>query len=209
MIAPPERSAERDAVIAALLPRVPVHGWTRMALRGALRELGIEPEDADLLFPGGAAELVEAFIDLADRQMAETEAETGFATLRASQKVRALLAGRLARLRPHREAVRRALAVLAQPRHAAVAARCTARTVDAVWHAAGDRAADASWYTKRATLAAVYAATLLFWLRDVGEDDAATLAFLDRRLAGVARIGRLRRRVAERCDRLRRRPQAA
>lgn len=209
MIAPPERSAERDAVIAALLPRVPVHGWTRMALRGALRELGMEPEDADLLFPGGAAELVEAFIDLADRQMAETEAETGFATLRASQKVRALLAGRLARLRPHREAVRRALAVLAQPRHAAVAARCTARTVDAVWHAAGDRAADASWYTKRATLAAVYAATLLFWLRDVGEDDAATLAFLDRRLAGVARIGRLRRRVAERCDRLRRRPQAA
>ena len=209
MIAPPERSAERDAVIAALLPRVPLHGWTRTALRGALSELGMDPADGDLLFPGGAAELVEAFIDLADRQMAETEADAGFAALRTSEKVRALLADRLARLRPHREAVRRALAVLAQPRHAAVAARCTARTVDAVWHAAGDRAADVSWYTKRATLAAVYAATLLFWLRDAGEDDAATLAFLDRRLAGVARVGRLRRRITERCDRLRRRPQAA
>jgi ubiquinone biosynthesis protein COQ9 len=209
MIAPPERSADRDAVIAALLPRVPVQGWTRSALRGALTDLGMEPADAELLFPGGAAELVEAFIDLADRQMAETEADAGFAALRTSQKVRTLLADRLARLRPHREAVRRALAVLAQPRHAPLAARCTARTVDAVWHAAGDRAADFSWYTKRATLAAVYAATLLFWLRDTGEDDAATLAFLDRRLGGVARVGRLRRRVTERCERLRRRPAAA
>lgn len=209
MIAPPERSADRDAVIAALLPRVPVQGWTRSALRGALTDLGMEPADAELLFPGGAAELVEAFIDLADRQMADTEADAGFAALRTSQKVRTLLADRLARLRPHREAVRRALAVLAQPRHAALAARCTARTVDAVWHAAGDRAADFSWYTKRATLAAVYAATLLFWLRDTGEDDAATLGFLDRRLGGVARVGRLRRRVTERCERLRHRPAAA
>jgi hypothetical protein len=58
-------------------------------------------------------------------------------------------------------------------------------------------AADFSWYTKRATLAGVYAATLLFWLRDDSEDDAATLAFLDRRLEGVARFGRPRRRAEE------------
>ncbi len=41
-----------------------------------------------------------------------------------------------------------------------------ARTVDAIWHAAGDRSADWSWYSKRAILAGVYGATLLFWLRD-------------------------------------------
>ncbi len=209
MIAPPERSAERDAVIAALLPRVPVQGWTSAALRGALSDLGLDPADAPLLFPGGAGELVEAFIDLADRQMAETEAAPGFAALRTSAKVRTLLADRLARLRPQREAMRRALAVLALPRNAALAARCTARTVDAVWHAAGDQAADFSWYTKRATLAAVYGATLLFWLREAGDDDQAALAFLDRRLAGVARIGRLRGRLAARCGGRQGRPAAA
>ena len=32
--------------------------------------------------------------------------------------------------------------------------------------------------------------------RDDSDDDAATLAFLDRRLAGVAGIGKLRRRLA-------------
>ncbi len=89
-----------------------------------------------------------------------------------------------------------ALAVLAWPRNALVAAACTARTVDAIWHTAGDRSADFSWYTKRAILAGVYTATLLFWLRDDSADDAASLEFLDRRLADVNRIGGLRRGVA-------------
>jgi ubiquinone biosynthesis protein COQ9 len=76
-----------------------------------------------------------------------------------------------------------------------------ARTVDAICHAAGDRAADFSWYTKRAILAAVYGATLLYWLQDGrtdagGEDDAATLGFLDRRLAGIGRVGKLRGRAS-------------
>ena len=94
-------------------------------------------------------------------------------------------------------------AVLALPGHARLAAACTARTVDAIWHAAGDRAADFSWYTKRAVLAAVYGATVLFWLRDSSDDDALTLAFLDRRLADVGQIGRLRRRAVETLKRLR------
>ena len=62
------------------------------------------------------------------------------------------------------------------------------RTVDAIWHAAGDRSTDFAWYTKRGVLTAVYSSTLLFWLRDGSEDDAATLAFLDRRMAGIAWI---------------------
>ena len=61
--------------------------------------------------------------------------------------------------------------------------------------AAGDRSADFSWYTKRAILTAIYSTTVLFWLRDGSEGDAATLAFLDRRLAGVGRIGRIRQRA--------------
>ncbi len=117
--------------------------------------------------------------------------------LRTGARVRALLVLRLQQQRPNREAIRRAVGMLALPHHARLAATCTARTVDTIWYAAGDRAADFSWYTKRATLAAVYSTTLLFWLRDTSEDDAATLAFLDRLLAGVGRVGTLRRRAQE------------
>jgi ubiquinone biosynthesis protein COQ9 len=44
-------------------------------------------------------------------------------------------------------------------------------------------------------LAWVYSSTLLFWLADHSDEDKATLAFLDRRLAEVGKIGGVRRRV--------------
>ena len=201
MIPPPERSPERDAALEAMLPNVPFDGWTFRALRAGLRSIGAAEVEAELLFPGGAAEMVEAFCDWADRRMQAAAAD--LATPRLSQRVRAVIALRLEQNRPYREAIRRAVALLALPRHTRLAARCTARTVDAIWHAAGDTSADFSWYTKRAILAAVYGATLLFWLREAGEDDSTTLAFLDRRLACVGRIGGLRRRAEGALGRLR------
>jgi ubiquinone biosynthesis protein COQ9 len=189
MTAPPERSAARDAAIDALLPFVAAQGWTVSALQQAAGP------DADLLFPGGPADMVETYIDMADRRMVAACTPL-LAGLRLHQRVRALLAERFAQAAPHRDAVRRAFAVLALPANLGTSARCTARTVDAIWHAAGDTSADFSWYTKRAILGAVYSATLLFWLGDRSADGAATLAFLDRRLAGVARIGKLRRRFS-------------
>jgi ubiquinone biosynthesis protein COQ9 len=95
------------------------------------------------------------------------------------------------------------MAVLALPGNARTAAAIMARTVDAIWHAAGDRSADFSWYTKRALLTAVYGATVLFWLHDTSDDDSATRAFIDRRLRGVGRLLRARGRAASLLGRLR------
>jgi len=105
-------------------------------------------------------------------------------------------------LAPWREAVRRALAVLALPQHAPLGLRLLYQTVDAIWYAAGDRATDFSFYTKRSTLAAIYAATLLYWLGDSSPDFADTRAFLDRRLAGAASIGKARKRFETAIERL-------
>jgi ubiquinone biosynthesis protein COQ9 len=196
MMLSPERSQERDAAIAAMLPHVPFDGWSRRSLRLGLADIGAPADDADLLFPGGAIDMVATFCDLTDRRMADAVGELNIDQMRLPARVRALMALRLRQARPYKEAVRRAVSLLMLPVHARASAACMARTVGAIWHAAGDRSTDFSWYTKRATLAAVVLTTLLFWLADSSEDDAATLAFLDRRLAGVGRIGALRRRAA-------------
>jgi ubiquinone biosynthesis protein COQ9 len=193
MIAPPERMPERDAAILGMLPHVPFDGWTKRALRAGVRDARLPADEADLLFPLGSLDMIETFCDLADRRM--EEAAQLLTETKLSARVRAVIALRLQQNRPYKEAIRRGLAVLALPHNARAAAGCTARTVDAIWHAAGDRSANFSWYTKRAILMAVYSATVLFWLRDTSEDDVDTLAFLDRRLAGVGRIGRLRGRA--------------
>lgn len=201
MIRPPERLPERDAAIEAMLPHVPFDGWTARALRTGLAGAGMPVEEAALLFPGGAVDMIAVFCDLADRRM--TEAAAALTETKLTARVRALIALRLAMNRPHKEAIRRALSVLALPGNARAAAAITARTVDALWHAAGDRSADFSWYTKRAILTAVYGATVLFWLHDASEDGADTLDFVDRRLRDVGRIGKLRGRLDAVLGRLR------
>lgn len=198
----PERLPERDAAILAMLAHVPFDGWSLRALRQGLADIGAPLDDADLLFPGGAVDLVTCFCDLADRHMEQAAAATDMAGTRLPARVRAVIVLRLEQNRPHKEAIRRALSVLTLRGRAGAAAGCTARTVDAIWHAAGDASADFSWYTKRAILASVYTATLLFWLRDTSEEDSETLAFLDRRLAGVGGIGKLRKRAEAMLGRL-------
>ncbi len=179
-----DRQAARFAAIAAALPFVPALGWSAAALRA-----GGGPT-ADLLFPGGAADMVETYIAFADQRMVEA-ARAMTDNQRLSQRVRTLIETRLSQAEPEKQAVRRAASVLALPGNARAAARSLARTVDTIWYAAGDRSADFSWYTKRAILASVYSTTLLFWLNESTDHESA-MAFLDRRLAGVARLGKLR-----------------
>lgn len=198
---PPERLPERDAAIDAMLPNVPFDGWTLRALRSGLAAAGLAQDDAAILFPGGAADMIAVFCDLADRRM--TEAAAGATEAKLSTRVQAIITLRLTMNRPHKEAIRRAVSVLALPGNARTAAAIAARTVDAIWHAAGDRSADFSWYTKRAILTAVYSATLLFWLRDTSDDDAETHAFLARRMRGVGRLLRARHRATSFLGRLR------
>lgn len=201
MIEYPERLAERDAAIDAMLPNVPFDGWTKRALRAGIISAGMPADEADLLFPLGAIDMIETHSDLADRRM--EEAAKSITETKLTARVRAVIALRLQQNRGSKEAIRRALSILALPGNAPAAARIVARTVDSIWHAAGDRSADFSWYTKRAILTAVYSATLLYWLRDTSDNDEATLAFLDRRLAGIGRIGKARARFDALVERFR------
>jgi ubiquinone biosynthesis protein COQ9 len=188
-----ERSEERDAAIRAALPHVPALGWTGAALAAGLKDLGLDPLEAEWLFPRGAIEAVEVWADLTDRELEAAAAAEDIPSRRVPERIRRVIALRLEMLEPHKEAVRRALALQSLPWNIPTALRMAARTADAMWAAAGDTSADFSWYTRRATLAGIYGATLAFWLQDDEPGFPATLAFLDRRLAELARVRRPRR----------------
>ncbi|MCC6305074.1 MAG: COQ9 family protein, partial [Rhodobacteraceae bacterium] len=83
------------------------------------------------------------------------------------------------------------------PHLAPEGARALWDTADAIWTALGDTATGGTFVSKRATLAAVWAATLLYWLGDESPGAEATAAFIDRRIADVMRLeeakGALRR----------------
>ena len=189
-----ERSEERDRALRAALAHVPALGWTRAALAAGLRDIGEDPMAQDWLVPGGPVEAIEAWCDLADREMEAAAAAEDVTALRIPQRIRRVILIRLEQQAPHREAIRLALGHQSLPWNVPSALRTVARTADAMWAAAGDTSADFSWYTRRASLTAVYGATLAYWLRDDSEDIGPALDFLDRRLADLARLSRLRRK---------------
>jgi ubiquinone biosynthesis protein COQ9 len=189
----PLADRRRAALIEATLPEVAFDGWSRRALRAGARRLEVPAGEALALFPRGPADLVAGFSRWADRRMLDRLEALPLDPLRVPERIALAIGARLEIVEPWREAVRRALTVLALPQHAPLALRLVYETVDGMWYAAGDAATDFSFYTKRLTLAAIYGATVLRWLDDRSEGFAETRAFLDRRLAGMARIGRARR----------------
>ncbi len=195
MSAADDRAAERDRLMLAALPHVAFDGWTATALATGAHDAGLDEIDARRLFPGGAAELVRAFADWADARMVERMAACDLETMAVRDRIGLAVRVRIEAVAPYREAVRRGLSHFALPANAASGLKTLYRTVDAMWYAAGDRAADFGFYTKRGLLAGVFSATLVYWLDDTSDGFEATWAFLDRRIADVMRIQRLRGRL--------------
>ena len=185
----------RDKVLLALLPDVPFDGWTRAALKRAGEKAGVDAAQLATLFPRGPRDVAAWFSDWADREMAVALKNQSLATLKVRERIALGVRTRLDILLPHREALRRALALFALPMNLPLGAKLLYGTVDTIWRAAGDRSTDFNFYTKRGLLAGVYAATTLYWLDDRTDETQATSAFLQRRLDEVLAIPTLKTRL--------------
>lgn len=187
----------RTTILGTALPLAAERGWTADVLVEAAASANIDAPLAARAFPHGAIDAVTEFHAWADRAMAGGLAEHDLRALRMRERVALAVRLRLEALAPHREAARRALAVQVLPTNAAAAAASVYATADAIWRALGDRAGDFSFYSKRAMLAGVCAATFVAWLTDDSTDGAVTWAFLDRRIAEVMALGAAKTNVTK------------
>ena len=178
----------RAELLAQTLPIVAFEGWTRAAMREAGAAAGIDSATVARIFPRGPVELLAYYSADADRRMLAALDTHDLGAMRVRDRVALAVRIRIDQGAGGRDAIRRGLALLALPGNAALGTRLLYRTVDAIWYAAGDRATDHNFYTKRALLVGVYMATLLHWLDDGSDGFAATWDFLDRRIGDVLRI---------------------
>ena len=163
-------------------------GWTKAAVDSAAGQLGLDPVQARLAMPKTQAGMIDIYIQEVDRGLETWFTPKRLEKLKIREKIRQLVWHRLEIMGPAREAVRRGLAILAMPQNVPLALRISWRTADLMWRIAGDTSTDFNHYTKRMTLGAVYASTLLFWLDDQSEGWRDTAAFLDRRIDDVMRF---------------------
>ena len=163
-------------------------GWGDAARDMAAEMAGIDRDVAALAFEGGAVAMIDAWFTSIDAAMLLAVPPEQLAVMKIRQRITALVEARLDVLAPHREALRRALAILAMPQNVATAARLGWRSADAMWRAAGDTATDYNHYTKRTMLLGVYAATVTVFLDDESDGYADTRAFLSRRIDNIMHI---------------------
>ena len=190
MVEPAEMNL--DELRDALAPLLPAHaafdGWSDEALAMAAGELGIPVGRARLAFPDGQAQMIDAWFEAIDGAMVAAFPPERIAAMKIRERIRELILFRFELIRPNREALRRALAILAQPQNLPDAARLAWRAADRIWRLAGDTSTDLNHYSKRAILVGVYGSTTLVFLDDDSVDLAETRAFLNRRIDDVMRF---------------------
>ena len=194
MIEPNEMNL--DELRAALAPLVPANavfdGWSDKALDMAASELGVPAERARLCFPGGPVDMIDAWFDAIDLAMAKAFPLERVSKMKIRERIRNLVLYRIEVINPHKEALRRALAILAQPQNAMTAAKLAWRAADRMWRIAGDRATDFNHYSKRGILSALYMSTMLVYLEDESEDLSTTQGFLNRRIDDVMKFEKIK-----------------
>ncbi|MBD0865992.1 MAG: COQ9 family protein [Rhodobacteraceae bacterium] len=186
--------AAKSSLLDAALIHVPFDGWSETTFRAAVSDSGVEPGLARAMFPRGAVDLALAYHDLGDQAMLNRLATTDMTRMKIREMIAFAVRTRI-KASEDKEAVRRGMALFALPIHAADGARAIWGTSDLIWNAIRDTSDDYNWYTKRATLSAVYSVTILFWLGDDSIDTQATWDFLDRRIENVMQIEKVKAQV--------------
>lgn len=180
-------------------------GWTALAVENAALAEGVDPQVARFAFAEGHARptemaMIAAWIARIDRDMAAALPAERLGNLPIRERIRTLVQFRLDQVAGREEALRRAQIALAKPQNVAAALRMGWSSADLMWRLAGDTATDFNHYTKRATLAALYAATLAVYAEDRSDDHAEARAFLNRRIEGVMRFEKAKAKLLRQPD---------
>lgn len=185
-----------DEIRLALAPAIGRHaafdGWTPAAVTAAANEIGVDPDVAALAVKGNAMALIDAWIDGIDLELARRLPPEKLNAMKIRARITALLATRMEIMAPDREALRRAMAIMAMPQNLAKATKIGWRSADRMWRLAGDTASDFNHYTKRMTLSAVYGSLLVVFVNDDSENFADSRAFLDRRIDNVMQFEKVK-----------------
>ncbi|MDM8009758.1 MAG: COQ9 family protein [Parasphingorhabdus sp.] len=191
-----------DEVRAFLAPSLAAQaafdGWTEKAVLAAAELAGVDSDLARLAFNDGPVDMIDAWFQAIDEQMAAKYSADELAAMKVRQRIKALVEARLDILYADREGLRRAVAILAAPPHLRRAAKMGWRAADRMWRLAGDTATDYNHYTKRTLLSGVYGSTISVFLDDESENFAETRAFLDRRIENVMQFEKVKAKVTGR-----------
>lgn len=178
----------QSAILSSALMHVPQLGFTQDALLEGAKD-NEYLEVSTQLFPRGAYDLIHYHLvterlALKDRVQFPADSKSGL-----TQRVKTLT---WARLQANKDVISHwqdALTQMSLLENIPSSLGELGNLADEIWYLAGDKTVDFGWYTKRAQLSAVYAASEVFMTTDQSTDFKDTEDFLERRLEDAKTIG--------------------
>lgn len=180
-------------ILEEALKHVPNHGWSQTALKHAIKDMGLSEACLSMFSLGGAdialnydQSLNEQLEDMMAQQQDDRDPNMEVPPI--THFLKDAIKTRLELQLPYYDHWAEALALCIDPKVAPQATKQFAEMIDDIWFYAGDKSTDINWYTRRASVAAVYGMTELFMLQDTSPNFTETWAFLDRRLADLEKM---------------------
>ena len=191
----------KNDLVRAMLTHVPFDGWTWEAMEQGSIDIGFEKKKTSSLrikifknlYKNGPIDFIDIFSEIIDLEVIENYNLIKTKPERVPEKIKKIIMIRLNLCQNYKDAVRTSISLTARPENAKISLKILYRTCNSIWRIAGDKSTDFSFYTRRASLAAVYTSTLLFWLNDQSNDNIETELFLCRRLKDISKISNFKK----------------
>ncbi|KAL2850974.1 COQ9-domain-containing protein [Aspergillus pseudodeflectus] len=191
---PHEYTNSQTTILTAALRHVPTHGFTRDALTLGARDTGFLDVSIQLL-PRGEFDLILFWLASRRGLLRAAVEQNGLLKstdsnlVSVEEKTRKLIMERLRMNTEIKHQWQDALALMSLPSHIPLSLSELHALSSDILHLAGDTSVDASWYTKRLSVSAIYASSEVVMTRDSSPDLAATEAFVTRRIEDSKAIG--------------------
>ncbi|KAF7588312.1 Ubiquinone biosynthesis protein coq9, mitochondrial [Aspergillus hancockii] len=188
---PHEYTNSQTTILSAALRHVPAHGFTTVALTLGARDSGFLDVSVQL-FPRSEFDLVLFWL-ASRRGLLRAAVEDGLfegdKAWSVEKKVKVLIMERLRMNAEIRHQWQDALALMSLAGNIPLSLSELHALSSEILNLAGDASVDASWYTKRLSVAAIYASSEVVMTRDQSPGFLETEAFVGRRVEDSKAIG--------------------
>ena len=165
-------------ILSAAKPLARAGGWISLDSARLAADAGVEMAELRLIFPRLGVDLAALYLQTGDRELVARHEAAEPLPKSMREKIAALIWLRLSIEGEDKALARKTAALFALPPYMVEGLGHIAQSADQIWRIAGDHSADFSYYTKRLSLAAIYAQALLFYLSPAGDSDGAVKAFI-------------------------------
>ena len=170
-------------ILENILKEVSFIGWNDQAIKNFSLKNAKTPDYYLIYFPNGIEEVIDYFINKQINDFIEEFDKSLLEGKKIREKIACIL----------KEIIKRTIDYYFYPTNLKIGLGNLWNISNYIWHLAGDRSLDFSYYTKRVILTKIILSIFLFWVSDYSIDNNQTYEFIDRQIDKVMKFMSLKK----------------